>query len=551
MKGVIKGLVTGMFMLAVLQSCNLDYFNFDKLSTEIELSPSFAAPLAYGEFTIGDLVTAFDSSGIVGMDSTGLLLISYVDTAYSIQASELLNVPDKVYDEIYIDSDITGSIEWTGSSVGDTVQFYKLKEINYTPDDGERLDSILLNAGDINMNVSSSFHHFGYLVISSDYIIRPDGQKYIDTVQISSDDGSFDVDRNFSLGGYMLHFVQDGDSIFLPVDYNLYLINSGAAINPGEECLITSTFENMDFRNVYGLIGAKEVLNEHIELTIDLYDVVADLANIYFYDPRMNIYAYNSYGVPVDVELRNVFAYSEAHGTTVELTFNSGNIFHVEAPELEEIGTTVESDFEISRSTSNIDEFLASSPNEVSLDLLANTLETTSENFLTDSSKLTLEVEVVMPMWLKSDGYTLRDTISDLDLTGTLGGDLSFVDEARLKLETLNEWPLEVEVQVYFLDQDMIMIDSLFADPLPILEAAIVDDNGDLVSASSQTNVVSYSGADLMNLGDARYAILKAHAITAEDGNKYVKLLSDYLVKYNLSIQADFLLNNSTMEGGQ
>ena len=41
------------------------------------------------------------------------------------------------------------------------------------------------------------------------------------------------------------------------------------------------------------------------------------------------------------------------------------------------------------------------------------------------------------------------------------------------------------------------------------------------------------------------------HAITAEDGNKYVKLLSDYLVKYNLSIQADFLLNNSTMEGGQ
>jgi len=399
------------------------------------------------------------------------------------------------------------------------------------------------------MDVTSTFHHAGYLVISSDYILTPEREKYIDTIKISSTDGSFVFNGSFSLEGYCLKFVQKGnDSIYLPVDYELFLINSGAGINPGEECYITSTFDQMDFRNVYGLIGAKEVLNEHIDLTIDFYDVVADLANIYFYDPRLNIYAFNSYGVPVDLELLNVFAYSEAHGTTIQLTFTDGGVFHIEAPTIEEIGSTVESVFGVSRSTSNIDEFLATSPNEVYFDMVANTLETTTENFLTDSSRLTLRVEVEMPMWLKSDGYTIRDTISDLDLEQTLGGDLSFVEEARLSLNTLNEWPLEVEVQVYFLDEFMQVIDSLFADPLPILAASEVDANGELISAGAQTNKVIYSGTDLMDLKSARFAIIKAHAITAGAGNDYVKLLSNYKVKYDLSIQADFMLTNDSFQ---
>ncbi|MFZ5941955.1 MAG: hypothetical protein ACOYXB_15410 [Bacteroidota bacterium] len=552
MKGVKAFWLSGIILLAGIHSCNLDYFDFDKLSTEVELTPSVAAPLAYGEFSIGDLVAAFDSTGIVGTDSSGLLLISYRDTAYSVEASALIDFPDKVYDETYIDSDITGSADWGSSAPGDTVRFYKLKEINYTPDGGERLDSIILNAGDLVMDVTSSFHHAGYLVISSDYILDPEGNKYVDTIKISSADGSFAFNDNYSMADYSLHFLGKGnDSIYLPVDYELFLINSGAGIGPGEECFITMSFEQMDFRNVYGLIGQKEVLNEHIDLTIDFYDVVADLANIYFYDPQMNIYALNSYGVPVELELRDVFAYSEAHGTTTQLTFTDGGIFSIDAPDIEAIGTTVESVFMVNRSTSNIDEFLASSPNQVYFDMVANTIETTTENFLTDSSYLTLIVEVEMPMWLRSDGYTIRDTIEEINLEETLGGDLSFIEEARLKLNTVNEWPLEVEIQVYFHDQDMNLIDSLFADPLPVLAASNVNGDGELLTPTAMQNLVVYSGSDLMNLKDARFIVFKAHAITSDDGTSYVKLLSDYKVKYDLSLQADFRLTNDSFSSPQ
>jgi len=112
MKGFKAAVIIGLILLTGVKSCNLDYFDFSKLSTDVELTPSVAAPLAYGALTIGDLIAAFDSTGIVGQDSTGLLLIRYVDTAYSVEASQLINFPDKVYDETYIDSDITGSLDW-------------------------------------------------------------------------------------------------------------------------------------------------------------------------------------------------------------------------------------------------------------------------------------------------------------------------------------------------------------------------------------------------------------------------------------------------------
>jgi hypothetical protein len=61
-------LVAAVFVLLFSWSCEgyLDQFNRDKISTEMEFNPSFAGPIAYGGFSIQNILeTLNDSSGLI------------------------------------------------------------------------------------------------------------------------------------------------------------------------------------------------------------------------------------------------------------------------------------------------------------------------------------------------------------------------------------------------------------------------------------------------------------------------------------------------------
>ena len=99
----------------LLTTCNKEYFELDRLSDEIELEPSLVAPLIYGSLTLQDIVERIDSTGYTHVDDEGLIYIVYEDTAYSVRADTVVDVPDKLVTEVYIDSDINVPV-WLGSS---------------------------------------------------------------------------------------------------------------------------------------------------------------------------------------------------------------------------------------------------------------------------------------------------------------------------------------------------------------------------------------------------------------------------------------------------
>ena len=59
-------------MAITYTACTLpDEFDPDKYNTTIEWAPGLSAPLIYGEFSIEDLLTEFDSSGFLSVDDSG------------------------------------------------------------------------------------------------------------------------------------------------------------------------------------------------------------------------------------------------------------------------------------------------------------------------------------------------------------------------------------------------------------------------------------------------------------------------------------------------
>ena len=77
------------------------------------------------------------------------------------------------------------------------------------------------------------------------------------------------------------------------------------------------------------------------------------------------------------------------------------------------MGERVDTDIEISKNTSNIDELLAFAPSQITYDISGRTSgeATGDQHFVLDTSMIDLALEILVPLDLKSTGYSIEDTI--------------------------------------------------------------------------------------------------------------------------------------------
>lgn len=542
MKKQVRFIAMVLAAASVLTSCNKDYFEMEKLSDEMELEPELVAPIAYGSMTLEDIVERIDSMGYTEVDEEGLIYLVYSDTAFSVMADTMVDIPDKLYSEYYIDSEINVPI-WLGSDIGDTVHFYKTEKFEYEMEGNDRLDSVIIKGGQVVIDVASSFEHTGILTVSSSHIRNVARDTFVSVFEISDMSGGFIDQQIYNTDGYFLETSESNDTSYIEINFDLALINSGNPINPDDECEILTSFEDLDFYKVFGYIESRDLINEVGSIDIPLYENNPDLANLIFADPRINLFISNSVGVPMEVEMDSVIATSSRDGTRTELTFTGEYPFQIGAPTTEQMGERVESEININRNTSNIDELLASAPSHMTYNVIGRTSPDAgvSQHFVLDTSVLDLAMEFVMPLDFKCSEYSLEDTI-EFGL-GEEGIDTSFVRQLEIDLTTLNELPLQMEVQVYFMDGSYTVLDSLFTDMSVLLEAATVDADGKLLQAMEETNTAAFSSDKLGKLEDTAYAVIQARLLTSGGGDQFVKLYTHYTLDFELAIYGKFRLN--------
>jgi len=533
-----------IFLLAgglLLTTCNREYFELDRLSNEIEVQPQLVAPLIYGTMNLKDLVEEFDSTDVIDEFNDGLLYLAYSDTLVEVMADTMFEVQDNLVTKYYIDSDVEIPI-WIGSQVGDTVPFYKDELITFTLDGNDRVDSLVIKGGEVVIDVASSFEHTGFLTISSSQILDVNRDTFSTVFEISDLSGDFTAQQTFPTDGYKLISTEINDSSFVRIHYKLDLINSGNPVNPDDQCEILISFENMDFYSVFGYIDSRNLINESGNVDIPLYADNPDLASLKFADPRINIYTASSVGIPFEVELTNVIA-SADDGSSETLEFYGGHPFLINAPDMGNIGSTVDTEININKDSSNIDALLNIAPTTLSYEVMGRTQPGTEgdSHFMLDTSKFMLELEFLLPLDFKSTGFALKDTF-DFEL-GDEGVDTSLVKFAQVSVTTLNELPIELELQVYLLDVNHTMIDSVFVGDAVILGASQVDDQGILTQATEETNSVTFTTEKLGKLQDVYFMQVEARMITSESGDQFVKLFSQYSLDFEISMLANFRIN--------
>jgi hypothetical protein len=534
-----------LFLLAgfvFLHSCNKEYFELKNLSDELELRPELIAPVIYGSLSAEDVVAHVDSAGYAHEFEDGLIYLVYSDTVVHAMADTMINIPDKLNTEVYLDPEVS-TPEFIGSDIGDTVNFLKSKIIGFRLEGDDRVDSARIKGGEILIRVSSTFKHDGYLDISSEQIMNPLREPFITTLKGSDVSGVFENTASENSDLYYIETFELGDSNVIQIDFDLALINSGNPVSPGELCQIELHFLDMDFYYVFGYIDSRNTFEESGSLDIPFYADNPDLAAVKFADPRIHIQSVNSVGVPFVVELDSVIA-TGLDGSRDELEFYEGHPFIVPAPDLSGIGESASEECHINRETSNFHELLALAPTSLSYKVKGSTQQGTGDesHFVLDTSRLMIEAEFVLPLDFRSTVIAFEDTL-EFEL-GEEGIDTSMVLEASVSLATINELPLKLDVQVYLMDEFYQVMDSMFEEEAVILAASEVDGEGRLVRAGEESNTAPFPPEKLGILEEVRYLLVQGRVNTSEEGNVDVKVYSEYTLDFDLSLFARLRLNS-------
>jgi len=536
------GFILVLAGIALISSCQKEYFDLKKLSDEVEVQAQLVAPVIYGSLNMEDLVAYLDSGGYAHEFDDGLIYLAYSDTVIHAMADTMIDIPDDLNTEIYLDPEVNIP-EFIGSEIGDIVHFPKSKFIAFRLEGDDRVDSLRVKGGEILVKVNSSFKHDGYVNISSDQIFDSHGETFFVTLGGSDISGTYEDSVRAFTDYYYIETFEKGDSNVIQIDYDLTLTNSGNPVSPGEQCVIDLHFLDMGFYSVFGYIDSRNTFEESGTLDIPFYTDNPDLAAVKFADPRISVFSTNSVGVPFVVELDSVIA-TGMDGSTDMLEFYEGHPFVVPAPGLSNIGDAVSDEFHVNRETSNFNELLALAPTGLSYKVKGSTQQGTGDesHFVLDTSRLLLASEFMLPLDLRSTVVGLEDTL-EFEM-GEDGIDTSMVLEAQVFVGTVNELPLKLDLQVYLMDEFYQVLDSLFDDEHVILAASEVDADGKLVQASEETNTAFFPPEKLGKLEEVRYLHVFARVNTSEQGSRDVKIYSAYMLEFNISLFANLRINS-------
>jgi hypothetical protein len=149
---------------------------------------------------------------------------------------------------------------------------------------------------------------------------------------------------------------------------------------------------------------------------------------------------------------------------------------------------------------------------------------------------------IELPLWGRADFLILLDTI-DFDYLGSAIPPPEEVERLIVRTSITNSFPVTVYPQIYLLDENYMMLDSLFTGKEKIDGAT--DTNGDgIADPHKQPPIdIDLSRSRIDNLLNSRYLLAKGRIMTTDFPALDVKLYSSYFLDYNVGVIAQLKIN--------
>lgn len=504
-------------LLVLLASCfDENQYDFD----QVNLSPTMAIPVAFGDMGLVDLISNKDTSYIRAYPD-GLLYLSYAETLPSRDIRDQFVLPDN---QSIVSFDLPAGTLPASASTTTVGTINRQIDLGLSP---ELLTEILMKGG--------AFEHSLLLskttsppnlpletTITLLDVLQKDTQQPL-VVVLGNGTGSV------PLNDYLFQLT---DNRF-DVRVDLRIKPHPATFIPaGTQANVSLGFTDMEFAYIKGFFGDQVVALPPQTIEVSVFSSSLNDATVSFAQPQLSMTAVNDYGVPCEVTFSVLRA---RKGTsTLPLQISPSSPFVLQAPA--QLGQSATTPVTITNQQAVIN--FGPEQLEYTASARINKGLSSGVNFMADTSKLRVTLNTEIPLYGKISGITVIDTLDvDLsDISRTKVGDASF------KVTAQNELPLDAYIQIYLLDSEFQVLDSVFAsNQTHLVKASIVDASGDLQHAGITNLLIPMNPDRLSQLFVADKLLVKAVMSTAKDQNDValnVKFRSSYRLKLNMGLLA-------------
>ncbi len=509
------------------------YKKFDELKLA-NATPEYLYPLIDAELSLKDIIDPTKKQLYITEDANGFYTFVYYEDVYEAFITDFLKIDDLIVNESV--SLTAGEI--ASLPVNTTITHSFTRSSTLYAENGEQLKHLTIKSGSIPLNISSTFRHNVQLVVTFPYI-KKNNVALTRTIALDYTGTSPVVSNNsIDLSGYAIDLSENNTKVntltytaALTVTYK-----AGNPINATQKIDIQTGLSDITYKYADGYIGNYTIDIPEDTLKIEIFDN-AYAGNVYFTDPKVRAIIYNSIGAVSSVKMNQLETYSNISGqTNITGSIINTNI-PINYPALSEIGQTKTTTIQLDKTNSNVQTVFNPAPDQVIYKMsgIINPGGVTS-NFVTDTSKIRIRGEAEIPLEGKITQFVLLDTIEDISYPDIKvdGNDVTVLS-AAFNLALVNGFPLNANIQMYFLDNAGFVVDSLFSTP-HFIASGSVDANGKVTTPNAVQIKEIFDEARYKRVSTSDKAVIYAFFSSANNGTVPIKIYSSYKIKSNISI---------------
>lgn len=522
------------------------------------MDPSFALPLGNVSLNLGNLEQNLDANNFVYNHGTNLFEIVFNDRIFELSANDMINIPSQTYNNTFTLSG-ANQASLLGLPIGSPITFTQSFTNTFTIGNGALLDSIIIQSGQLIVDLSSEFMHNSTVEINIPSLTL-NGTPLQQSYPLNYT-GSSPVTSNaiIDISGYTLDLTNNGTTTnSFNMNIPLQIINSGNGLLGNEKLTSNLQLDISSFYAIWGYLGQQtNILNQDTS-QITLFDDLAG-GQIHFEDPQIRLSIGNTAGLDVQAQFSAVFAPNNS--TTVNL----GGSGLTTIPTI--TGATSPGDTAITTHTidnnntaPSLTNLLDEGPGEIVYSSTATTNPNgVSNNFVLGDAIVWCDAEVILPLFGWARNFTLIDT-TDFNVANIFGIDSSSnltvedVDKAQVRIIVDNGLPIDAGVQIYFADTNHVIIDSLFSGIENIFEKGQVNftlpltdpNHGKVTQSTKKITDIELTQVLIKKLvnNNVKRLIYKARGLTNDaNSGQNVKIYPEYTVDIKASAKVDFKID--------
>lgn len=517
----------------LISSCIKDNFEFDKLA-KTEWNPNLAVPLVYTSLSVQDILTKKDKTGVIKVDSANFCTLVYSGNLFSIVASDLVKMPDQSIPPYTASLDLS-QIPILVSNATITVPYSQT--VNFTPGtNNPKIDSVVFKTGVLDLSINSDFKYNCKVKIEIPGA-KKGGKIFSQTISVSYS-GTVPINANTAVDLTGYHFdMTKGGTVYnqFVVNYEVTISGSGPPPTTSNRIMLSGAFKGLSFDRMFGDLGQLPLSLDRDTVDISVFKNAIGSGLISFADPRLKMIISNSYGIPIDATIAKLDAYTP--GAVPFQVTGYPSPLPLLSPNMNQIGQTLVGSFVLNSTNSNLATIIKKVPQNFiyKIDSKTNPGGATHNNFILDSSRFKVDMEVELPLWGTAKDFVLIDT-AEFKMEENLATE---IESATIRTYNSNGFPMDVAMQVYFADSLYKPIDSLVIPYQLILKSALVNPStGKVVAPTEKVYDATLNQARASRLKNAKYLLIRANATTTSGGNTNVKIYANYKIDLKLGIQA-------------